>query len=135
MKAIILGISSLRGIMAGLLVCLLFISCATKQSAVNRLERFSMELRDDSPTYTLTEWKQAATQFVELRKQIAKHHYTPEERKRIGQLEGRCLRYMVEGAKDGVLNGILGLGNEVNGILEELLKLKEEGIELKDLGL
>ena len=118
-----------------ILVCLLLVSCATRQSAVNRLERFSVELRDESQTYTLTEWKQAANRFVELRKQIAKHHYTPEERKRIGQLEGRCLRYMVEGAKDGVLNGVLGIGNEVNGILEELLKLKEEGIDLKSLGI
>lgn len=105
------------------LILMLGTSCATKQTAINRMERFSIELRDNSQDYTLAEWKQAANRFVELRKQMAKYDFTPEQRKQIGLLEGRCLRYMVEGAKDGLLNRALGLGNEVNGVLDEILKL------------
>ena len=108
---------------AVVLILTLGTSCATKQTAINRMERFSVELRENSQDYTLAEWKQAANRFVELRKQMAKYDYTPEQRKQIGQLEGRCLRYMAEGAKNGLLNRALGLGGELNGILDEILNL------------
>ena len=31
-------------------------SCATKEHAINRLEKFSYELRDHSAYYTMDEW-------------------------------------------------------------------------------
>ncbi len=34
-------------------------SCNTKQHAINRLEKFSVELRDHSAQYSVNEWKKA----------------------------------------------------------------------------
>ena len=42
------------------------------------------------------------------------------------KLEGDCARYMVRGAKDGVMNSVFGLGSEIQGILDAFgVKVKE----------
>ncbi|MBR1463665.1 MAG: hypothetical protein IJ604_09900 [Prevotella sp.] len=98
-------------------------SCATKERAINRLERFSYELRDHSAYYDLDDWKKAAEKFVDIRKDISKHEleYTSEQKARIGKLEGKCAGYMSKGAKEGIFDKIKGFGNEINGILKGIL--------------
>ena len=95
-------------------------SCATRESAVNDLEKFSYELRDNSQYYTAKRWRKAVNKFGRIRREIARHDYTVAERQRIGRLEGDCARYMVRGAKDGVVNSVFGLGSEIQGILDAL---------------
>ena len=95
-------------------------SCATRESAVNDLEKFSYELRDNSQYYTAKKWRKAVNKFGRIRREIARHNYTVAERQRIGRLEGDCARYMVRGAKDGVVNSVFGLGSEIQGILDAL---------------
>jgi putative lipoprotein len=95
-------------------------SCATRESAVNDLEKFSYELRDNSQYYTAKKWRKAVNKFGRIRREIARHDYTVAERQRIGRLEGDCARYMVRGAKDGVVNSVFGLGSEIQGILDAL---------------
>ena len=95
-------------------------SCATRESAVNDLEKFSYELRDNSQYYTAKKWRKAVNKFGRIRREIARHDYTVAERQRIGRLEGDCARYMVRGAKNGVVNSVFGLGSEIQGILDAL---------------
>lgn len=98
---------------------LMMAACATKETALNRLENFSVELRYHSQEYGLTEWEKAAKKFVKIRKDISKHEleYTSEQKRRIGELEGECAGYMVNGAKDKVT----GIGSELGGILQGIL--------------
>ncbi|QUB80377.1 hypothetical protein J5A63_05845 [Prevotella jejuni] len=104
-----------------LIVAILSVSsCATRESAVNDLEKFSYELRDNSQYYTAKKWRKAVNKFGRIRREIARHDYTVAERQRIGRLEGDCARYMVRGAKDGVVNSVFGLGSEIQGILDAL---------------
>ena len=109
--------------MKKLLVCgalaLMLASCSTKQQAISQLESFSYELRDNSANYNAQEWQRAGEKFVKIRKKISKHEfdYTPEEKTRIGELEGQCARYMATGAKDGLLNKVKGLAGELEGLL------------------
>lgn len=101
-------------------------SCATRESAINDLERFSYELRDNSQYYTARKWRRAIDKFGSIRREISRHDYTIAERQRIGKLEGDCARYMVRGAKDGVMNSVFGLGSEIQGILDAFgVKVKE----------
>lgn len=100
----------------------IFTSCATKQSAISQLEQFSYELRDNSAYYNYEDWEKAVEKFGRLRRNINKHDYTPAERKRIGELEGQCAGYMVNGAKEGVINKLMGAGNEIKGILEGIMQ-------------
>ena len=95
-------------------------SCATRESAVNDLEKFSYELRDNSQYYTVKKWKKAVNKFGKIRKNISRFDYTAAERQRIGKLEGDCARYMVKGAKEGVVDKVLGAGGELQGILDAL---------------
>lgn len=95
-------------------------SCATRESAINDLQNFSYELRDNSQYYTVKKWKKAVNKFGKIRKNISRFDYTAAERQRIGKLEGDCARYMVKGAKEGVVDKVLGAGGELQGILDAL---------------
>lgn len=101
-------------------------SCATRESAINDLEKFSFELRDNSQYYTAKKWRKAVDKFGKIRREISRHDYTVAERQRIGRLEGDCARYMVRGAKEGVMNSVFGLGSEIQGILDAF------GVKRKD---
>ena len=110
-----------------LIVAMLSVSsCATRESAINDLENFSYELRDNSQYYTAKKWRRAIDKFGRIRREISRHDYTVAERQRIGRLEGDCARYMVRGAKYGVVNSVFGLGSEIQGILDAF------GVKRKD---
>ena len=110
-----------------LIVAMLSVSsCATRESAINDLENFSYELRDNSQYYTAKKWRRAIDKFGRIRREISRHDYTVAECQRIGRLEGDCARYMVRGAKDGVVNSVFGLGSEIQGILDAF------GVKRKD---
>jgi outer membrane protein assembly factor BamD (BamD/ComL family) len=95
-----------------------FSSCSTKQSAINQLDNFSMELKENSANYSADDWKDAVTKFQKIRTKISRHNYTADEHRQIGLLEGKCARYMVNGAKDELTNGLFGIGNEIQGIID-----------------
>lgn len=95
-------------------------SCSTKQSAINQMERLAYDIRDNGSYYTVKDWEDAVGKFMDIRKKMSRYDYTPAERRRIGELEGECARYMKEGIKNGAINGIMGVAGELRGILEGL---------------
>ena len=107
---------------------LMLASCSTKRSAIDELESFSYELRDHSADYTVDEWKEAGEKFVKIRKNISKHEleYTPEEKTRIGKLEGKCAGYMARGMKQGFFDKLKAFGNELKGIITGILNAVTE---------
>lgn len=118
----------IRNLMIVGVMGLVLASCSTKQQAISQLEDFSYELRDHSASYGVDEWQEAGERFVKIRKKIAKHEldYTSVEKKHIGELEGQCAKYMVQGAKQGLLDRILGVGSELKGIIEGILGFSED---------
>ena len=103
------------------LVCMSSLtSCVTKQGAVNQLQYLANDLRDNGEYYTIEDWRDAGKKFTHLRDKMRNYRYTPAERKRIGELEGQCAKYMVQGMKNGAINSVLGVGNEIKGILDGL---------------
>ena len=108
---------SVLSLLLALSIAFDFTSCSTKQGAISKLEKFSFELRDNAQYYTLNDWEKAAEDFSKIRKRISRHNYTPDERQRIGELEGKCISYAYQGVK----GRITGLGNELNGILQGLI--------------
>lgn len=112
-----------KAVVAGILLGLAsvgFTSCSTSDSALNDLQSFSYELRDNGKNYDAKDWSKAVKKFGKIRKRIDKHDYTVAERQRIGKLEGDCAKYMAKGAKDGVMDHVLGLGSEIQGILDAI---------------
>ena len=114
--------SMMMSVALSLLMVVALNSCQTKQHAVNQLESFSIELRDNGANYDVSDWKEAAQRFQKIRKNIQKHDYTPAERKEIGELEGKCAGYFVSSVKEKLTNGILGIGGELKGILDGILE-------------
>lgn len=107
-------------LLIGIASMMTFSACSTKQSAIKQMEELSLDLRDNSAYYTISDWEKAASTFGKIRKKMTKYDYTPAERRQIGELEGQCARYMAQGIKNGAINGILGVGNEIRGILDAL---------------
>lgn len=103
-------------------------SCQTKRHAINQLENFSEELRDHSAQYTIKQWQDAGERFVKIRKNISKHEfdYTPEEKARIGKLEGKCAGYMARGMKEGFFDKVKGFGNEIKNAIMGILNAISE---------
>ena len=101
-------------------MALVMASCSTKQSAISQLERYSYELRDNAQYYSVRDWQNAVDDFKTIRKRIAKHEqdYTPQEKRHIGELEGQCAKYMAQGAKQRLVNGVRNIAGELNGIIE-----------------
>lgn len=99
---------------------ILFESCSTKQSALRDLENYSYELRDNAQYYNVKDWQNAVDDFKSIRQRIAKHErdYTPQEKQYIGELEGQCAKYMAQGAKQRLVNGVRNITSELSGIIE-----------------
>lgn len=118
----------IRNLMIVGVMGLVLASCSTKQQAISQLEDFSYELRDHSASYGVDEWQEAGERFVKIRKKIAKHEldYTSAEKAHIGKLEGQCAKYMVQGAKQGLLDRILGVGSELMGIIQSIMGFSED---------
>ena len=118
----------IRNLMIVGVMGLVLASCSTKQQAISQLEDFSYELRDHSASYGVDEWQEAGERFVKIRKKIAKHEldYTTAEKAHIGKLEGQCAKYMVQGAKQGLLDRILGVGSELMGIIQSIMGFSED---------
>ena len=108
---------------ATMLLAVSFTSCSTKQHAINQLDDFSVELRDHCSHYSFKEWEQAGKKFVKIRKNISKHEldYTPEEKAKIGKLEGQCAGYMAKGVKEGIFDKLSAFGKELEGIISGIL--------------
>ena len=100
-------------------------SCATKEHAINQLENFSYELRDNSAQYSVRQWEKAGKKFIKIRKNIAKHEldYTPAEKAEIGELEGKCAGYMANGMRQGVFDKAQAFANELKGIIQGILNV------------
>ena len=94
--------------------------CSTKQTAIRQMQNLAYDIRDNGSYYTVKDWEDAALKFANIRKKMANYNYTPSERRQIGELEGQCARYMVQGIKSGAINSIIGVGSEIRGILESL---------------
>jgi len=107
---------------------LLIASCTTKQGVINELEDFSYELRDNSRYYDVKDWEKAGNKFIKLRKKVHKYEfdYTPEEKSRIGELEGQCANYMAKGARDGVFDKLKNVASELEGVLKGIFGLTTE---------
>ena len=112
----------------GLMLVMQLTSCSTKQHAISQLENFSYELRDHSARYSINEWERAGEKFVKIRKNISKHEldYTPDEKAKIGKLEGQCAGYMAKGMKEGVFDRVKAFANELKGILKGILNAVTE---------
>ncbi len=98
----------------------IFCSCATKMSPIHQLQSLSEDMQKNGAYYTPQDWKDAALKFQDIRHDIGKYRYTPDERRQIGELEGQCAKYMVQGIKNGALNTVMGVAGEIKGILDGL---------------
>ena len=106
--------------MIGMASLYAFTSCTTKQSALSQMEHLANDIRDNGSYYTVKDWEGAVQDFWKIRKKMTNYSYTPAERKKIGELESQCARYMAKGLKDGAINSVMGVAGEIRGILDGL---------------
>ena len=102
-----------------LLMSITFTSCDKRQSAINDLENFSEELKENSSDYSSQDWEEANEQYQLLVEQIDQYEYTDEELKEIGKFKARCLKQMSKGAMKQLQDGIHSITKQMEGAIEE----------------
>ena len=102
-----------------LLMSIAFTSCDKRQSAINDLENFSEELKENSSDYSSQDWEEANEQYQLLVEQIDQYEYTDEELKEIGKIKARCLKRMTKGAMKQLQDGIHSITKQMEGAIEE----------------
>ena len=102
-----------------LVMSIAFTSCDKRQSAINNLENFSEELKENSSDYSSQDWEEANEQYQLLVEQIDQYEYTDEELKEIGKIKARCLKQMTKGAMKQFQDGIHSITKQMEGAIEE----------------
>ena len=97
----------------------LFTSCDKRQSAIDDLESFSEELKENASEYTNEDWEEAGNQYQMLVEQVDQYEYTDEELKEIGKFKARCIKYMSKGAIKQLEEGIHNMTKQIEGAMEE----------------
>lgn len=100
-------------------ITLVMASCATRKSAINDLRSLSNDIELNGSRYTLKEWKEAATDYAKINKQLTKHagEYTQEERTEITELNAKCVKSFTSGA---ITQGTSRIENAV-GFLKDII--------------
>lgn len=102
-----------------LVMSIAFTSCDKRQSAINNLENFSEELKENSSDYSSQDWEEANEQYQLLVEQIDQYEYTDEELKEIGKIKARCLKQMTKDAMKQLQDGIHSITKQMEGAIEE----------------
>lgn len=106
--------------------CALLSSCNKKQAAIDELEAYSVELKENSSDYSNQELEDANEQYLQLVEQIEQYEYTDEELKEIGKLKARCLKELQKGAMKKFQYGIRSITNHIEGALKEFGEDEDE---------
>ena len=96
--------------------CALLSSCNKKQAAIDELEAYSVELKENSSDYSNQKWEDANEQYLQL---VEQYEYTDEELKEIGKLKARCLKELQKGAMKKFQYDIRSITNQSEGALKE----------------
>jgi len=105
---------------AGLLAALLLSSCATKESAVNKLRAFQQEINVNGVTYTLNDWKDKAEEYAKLNKKVIKHYseYTAEELEEIGRINAECVTSFTKATTQKLGSTLEGAASLIKGVVD-----------------
>lgn len=113
-----------------LMVCLFLLACDKKQAAIDDLENFAVELKENSASYTADDWDDAKAEYELLVEQLEQYDYSEAEQKQIGRLKTRCLKQLGKGAVRQFKDGLRDVTDQIRGAIEEITGVGEaEGHE------
>lgn len=99
-------------------------SCSTERRTLTRMDRLTTRIEKYGEFYGPQDWKAAVDDYKQIAQDSKQCNFTPAERERMGEMEGRCLAGFARWAGDraigviregkGLIRGLLdglGLGN------------------------
>lgn len=102
-----------------LLCTFVLMSCATREERqVKSLQKFTIELKTNSNSYTDEQWQQAINDYERITESLKVGRYTDGERREIGKLKGQCLAIFAQYAIGAYERELQGATNELEGALE-----------------
>lgn len=108
-----------------LIVTVLLSSCSTRRSAINNLESLVERVEEKGVTYDLDEWEGVIKEYALIERALAKHEYSVEEHKAIGELKGRLLgcstRSVILNSKEKIDKINSQIDGGVEGFIRSLL--------------
>lgn len=92
-------------------------SCSTEQRTLYRMNRLTTQIEKHGGNYSLEDWKEAQETYKSIAADAKQCEFTPEQREKMGEMEGRCLAGFAKWA-GGKVTGIFSQGK---GLLEGIL--------------
>lgn len=107
-----------------LAVSLMLIACNAQQASLKQLESFTQKIENKSAGWSEADWDDAAVEFSEITQTLERYEYSDAERRRIGELKGRCVaqfyKHSLENVGQGVNDAFIELGGAIEGLIEGL---------------
>ena len=107
-----------------MLLTILLAGCNPSQSAMNDLEKFTERIETKSDKWSAADWDDAVMNYSEICETLTRYEYTPEEKRHIGELKGRCkaqfFKHQFGEDTQDALDTILELGGALDGFLQGL---------------
>ena len=110
----------------------LFTSCDKRQSAIDDLESFSEELKENASEYTNEDWEEAGNQYQMLVEQVDQYEYTDEELKEIGKLKAKCFRSFAKSSAKALKSTMHNFKMQLDGASEEMEDALDEFKDIFD---
>lgn len=118
--------TSAKLFLAGIAVFMLC-SCGTPQEQyISSLESLTEQVETKSANYTEEDWQKAFDEFQALVQKQADMEFTSEQKKEIGELQGRCTKAFTKAMGDKVKDALKGVGSQLKGFLKGLTGKEEE---------
>ncbi len=107
-------------------LCMLPSCQSSRMAAVEDLRDLRNDIRDEGIDYGILDWRHAIKKYKKIEKRLAKHNYTDEEQKEIGELKGECYSYFAKSVAGNVAGKVANVSNQLKGIVDGMKKAWNE---------
>lgn len=99
------------------LLCILtaFLSCDSRQSAIDDLSTLVEDIRVNGKDYTAEQWADAVAIYEQVIEELDEHEFTREEKEQISKLKGEYMAALAEWQVEEKFGVVKDLFNQFSG--------------------
>lgn len=101
-------------------------SCSTEYRTLSRMNKLTTRIEKYGERYSSEDWKAAADEYKMIAQDSKQCNFTPKEREKMGEMEGRCIAGFTRWTGDRALGVIKEGKGLIKGFLEGLGLIDEK---------
>lgn len=100
------------------LLCVIFVSCESKQNPVYELLKFRTDVKKHCAEYSQEEWEKAVDEYVTICEKLDEMQFSTEERLEIDKVKGEIAGYAATVAAQEISDEVKSIANEIESFAE-----------------